>query len=1493
MPDEISGAQFQELIQVGVDTAPFAEGLKRMEEAYIEFMGRINAMGADSSGIFAAAGVVEGLQEVQAAMQDMRQVFAGQISAMAQTMTETFATAESQVEEATAQAKTHLVEIDGVMTEVTEREFLRLEKIARLNAQVKGQQAADEEKLARTVEVANQQMTAAFEKRAAAEAAGTEKLARMQEQANAQMTADFAARQAKQEAATQRMGVIQSKAAADNKRFTDEEIAANEKLARTIEVANAEMVKAIEKREAAQQAAVQRMGVIQSQALKDNEKFDSSRAGGGLSGMAASIGEMAVQLAAFLVIWKAVQAVIDVISTTIMVIPNAIKEGFEYLTQLDKAALELQAVLISNVRFSSDFATNLRLAADAAPKVQMALEDMAAKTGISVQTLNTAFKTFEEGGGQKMVSTLQDAVTVTGLLAQAMQTVTGPQQVQRKLAEELPKFLGQALGDTSKLGTALNMSKDEMAAMVKEAEKNGNLLQLLEPRLKPFLDLQQQALLHQYALHEALDLTIKRLEAIAAKPLWEQWTIALEKIIAFVKENEVQIKDFLFAAGQLAGDLLKFAIELMPLMKFVLFSLEQWIDSARLFIELIGLAKEAVKLLVEVIEHPWNLSAVSAQFDKLVDKAKEIADHFKEASDRYDRMNGHGTTEVDHPLEPGEAGFRATLAQTGVTGITNPRGKTPKDTSRRDLMADYREEVALIKKTHQEKIDDIKDEAAQKHISDVQAHREIADALEDEKRKLLELIKLYEEKAKKSVPKDQQNQVKKRLETEKTDTEKNEDKAIRGERRTADEEELSDEKRHAQAILRLERERLQQEIALLKQSGAAYNVDKSKILAKELELVKKEAKDEAAEYDRLIAKEAKGSAAQHKLEDDKARAAQASAAKIKLATNAVENAQKQELETSRKLTIEEQTNRVAALEAQVARLKQLHGATKDVKQAEAELAQAKVELVQATVNELEAEKAEIVAHGGNADAIQVEIDKLKELIKLKQEAAQDSTEGASGGGGFLEKIFGSGLTSLSKVFDDIKQGGDALSTAFSKLSSIVSSIQKGVKDGGVLGGIGAGMSAAAQFDPEPISKAILTIGGPILGFIGGMFKKAAKKIAESIQKAIGKIMDNLSLEQIDLKTAVSQLEHQREEAIRRLSGEKGGQDELNKLLPELDKQIAELKLQAKKIKEEFEQHLQVLELHSDVLGSVLQTWFDINKQVKDYIGAGGDAAKAAKFLSDNLRKLKEENQRELRDGEEQAIQDAIQLNELLQQRVKLVEDFKKQEFDLINGDAVERRQSGAVSRGRELAQLRAQFQKDLGDIDSQISLETKKLDINKQIFTISTDLAELHRRDEELQLQAIQEQVDAYRDMEKVVNSIVKGPDGLYKMTADSMKMIGALNGVVNPTAHPTQGGGSGHGLDDDDPRRRGISPRLLYGNVPVSPIAPITDSSFWNQWGATNAIPPPSSTFAGTGSTALSIGSVRIEVNTNQPVNGAQLYDELRTEIERQYRYGAQVLRR
>jgi hypothetical protein len=338
----------------------------------------------------------------------------------------------------------------------------------------------------------------------------------------------------------------------------------------------------------------------------------------------------------------------------------------------------------------------------------------------------------------------------------------------------------------------------------------------------------------------------------------------------------------------------------------------------------------------------------------------------------------------------------------------------------------------------------------------------------------------------------------------------------------------------------------------------------------------------------------------------------------------------------------------------------------------------------------------------------------------------------------------------------------------------------------VLGGVGGVMSGITGALSSNILKKIPVIGeflpliGGVLSFVGTMFTRAAKKIAEDVKASFQKTLDNYQNGNATLVETLNALERQRADAIIRLSGKKGGKDELNKLLPEFDREIQELKKQQEEIITSFNDSLEALRLHSDTLIQVKKQWQDINKQVKDYIGAGGDYTKAAEYLSLSLQKIREDAVTELDKAEQDAIQDALKLNDLLEERNRLVEDFKQKEFDLINQDAIERRQAGSVVRGRELEQLRKENQDALAKINAEIALTNKKVEKQREVFNISTDVEALHRRDEELTLAALDMQIQKLRDLKSIADSITLGENGQW---GSAMFQPTALTIQVNVTA--------------------------------------------------------------------------------------------------------------
>jgi hypothetical protein len=214
----------------------------------------------------------------------------------------------------------------------------------------------------------------------------------------------------------------------------------------------------------------------------------------------------------------------------------------------------------------------------------------------------------------------------------------------------------------------------------------------------------------------------------------------------------------------------------------------------------------------------------------------------------------------------------------------------------------------------------------------------------------------------------------------------------------------------------------------------------------------------------------------------------------------------------------------------------------------------------------------------------------------------------------------------------------------------------------------------------------------------------------------------------------------------------------------------------------------------------------------------------------------------LRTGEQEAIQDAIALNDLLKQRVKLTEDFKKTEFDLINADSLERRAAGSVRRGQELADKRKEYEEQLANLNSQIELMTKRVDMEKQVFDIASDINELRRRDNELTLLELADQLNKYRDMKTVIENIVQdATTGLYQLTNGLSVLLGL-----------------------------GVIPQIADGNV-LKP-GQITGSAYPNYYQVSQQ-------------QTVTVGDIIVYADST--ASGTQIGGEIAEEINRKSRYG------
>jgi hypothetical protein len=307
-------------------------------------------------------------------------------------------------------------------------------------------------------------------------------------------------------------------------------------------------------------------------------------------------------------------------------------------------------------------------------------------------------------------------------------------------------------------------------------------------------------------------------------------------------------------------------------------------------------------------------------------------------------------------------------------------------------------------------------------------------------------------------------------------------------------------------------------------------------------------------------------------------------------------------------------------------------------------------------------------------------------------------------------------------------------------------------------------------------------------FFSGLFKGAARRAAREIRQSFQEIVTAFQEGSVTLGATIQQLERERERAIRRLSGKKGGREELNKLLPEFDRALAELRARQQAIFEQFDASLQLLRVgraFRDVAADVQE----LIRQYRTYIDAGGDLTKANEFLSRSLEELRADASAELAEGEQQAIESVLRLNQLLLEREQILAEAAEEERQILTRGVLERQRTVAQQKALELEAVRRRRDERLTQLDQDIRLLQLKVDTEAKVFDLTRDRVALEMRLLELKALEFERETARLAALKEVVAGIVPGVPGLTSLTPALQQVLnlGGVSIFVGQDATPAQ----------------------------------------------------------------------------------------------------------
>ena len=342
----------------------------------------------------------------------------------------------------------------------------------------------------------------------------------------------------------------------------------------------------------------------------------------------------------------------------------------------------------------------------------------------------------------------------------------------------------------------------------------------------------------------------------------------------------------------------------------------------------------------------------------------------------------------------------------------------------------------------------------------------------------------------------------------------------------------------------------------------------------------------------------------------------------------------------------------------------------------------------------------------------------------------DSLNQGSGGGGLMG-MFDSLKGHLSDFIDGIK----------TQDSGQFGSGLQGMMGTGmaVAGGVG-GMVSAAKGKGGPFQSGMtgaasgmqlgMMVGGPIGGAIGagaglitgvfaGKAEQRAEKLAKKLMAMFNAVQQEISAGTQTLAAGIQLQIKNIEDAVTQLSGKKGGRDQLKQILPQMEQQLKQLQDQQKSIIKTFDNQLDVLNLplaYQDT-GSAVQGIIDKYTQ---YIQAGGSVVNANKYLQDSFQKLSQEGFSQLNQDEQDAINNALNYNDLLIQRQSLIQNTNQQIQDIMSQGVAVRQMPEGVSKARQIQQLMLESSNQMDRLDEEIAVSKHKLETEQKIFGLAT-----------------------------------------------------------------------------------------------------------------------------------------------------------------------------
>jgi hypothetical protein len=392
-------------------------------------------------------------------------------------------------------------------------------------------------------------------------------------------------------------------------------------------------------------------------------------------------------------------------------------------------------------------------------------------------------------------------------------------------------------------------------------------------------------------------------------------------------------------------------------------------------------------------------------------------------------------------------------------------------------------------------------------------------------------------------------------------------------------------------------------------------------------------------------------------------------------------------------------------------------------------------------------------------------------------AAKTSQDAAGGGDGQGADDGGGGGGSAASQLGTLSKG-------ITSMMGMVGGVMQTFKTTGAFQGAMAGAASFGQIGSMvggPIGGAVGAVVGGIAGAISGAMRAATERMAERLVAAFNAVIQEVQSGNQTLGAGIALSIQQIQTTVTSLSGKKGGRDDLKQILPNMEQQLAQLQAQQKAVLQSMDQQVTALNAplaYQGQLGSI-QTIITAYQQ---YIQAGGNVVTANQYLQDSFQNLVTQGMQQLNQDEQDAVNNALNYNNLLLQRQTLIQNTNSEIQQIMSQGVAVRQVPEGVSKAIQIQQLMLNSSQQMDQLNQQISVSQYQLTVQQKIFGLATTRIGL-----ENQLVILQNEQTNYsmQQIEALGNVVGAFSTKLPTSMQGAEQELGFGGAFVNPSTEP------------------------------------------------------------------------------------------------------------